>query len=75
MTAEELKAQAAALGFTDAQYKALTAVQRIAFLHAAAQAKQANMTARMLLEAISTQRIQRKRMIVGGNAPLEGEAL
>lgn len=73
MTRAELLAQAIDAGFTEAQFKALTAPQRIAFLHAAAHAKTADLNGRMFEIAAETQRIHRKRMIVAGNAPLAGE--
>ena len=79
MTKEDLLAQALAVGFTEAQFKALTAPQRIAFLQAAATAKSAKAhvaytTAQELMtqEAINTQRVYRARLIVGGAAPLVG---
>jgi len=80
MTTEELLTQALACGFTAAQYKALTAPQRIAFLHAAAVAKSAAAHAiysstqtAMAVVGVETQRIYAKRLIVGGALPLLGE--
>lgn len=69
MSRAELLAQAIEAGFTEAQFKALTATQRIAFLHAAAVAKAAGLAQ----GGQETQRVYRKRLIVGGAAPLPGE--
>lgn len=74
MTREQLLAQALAAGFTEAQFKALTAPQRIAFLHAAAVADQAARFREVTPDQIETLRIQRKRMIAGPTGALPGEA-
>jgi hypothetical protein len=73
MKRAELLAQAIDAGFTEAQFKALTVPQRIAFLQAAAWAKGADTQTRMLEVGAETQRIHRKRLIIGGAAPLPGE--
>jgi len=73
MTRAEILAQAIEAGFTETQFKALTAPQRIAFVQAAASAKNADIQAANHAANVETQRLYRKRMIIGGNAPLPGE--
>lgn len=65
MTKEELTAQALAVGFTEAQFKALTAPQRVAFLAAAAAAKTANSHARIADSQIALNAVIRQRQLAG----------
>ena len=70
MTRDQLLAQALAAGFTEAQFKALTAPQRIAFLHAAAVADQAVRAREVSAVQLETLRLYQRRLALGGTGPL-----
>lgn len=65
--------QAAEVGLTETQIKALTSPQKIALLQAVASSINAAAQVAGQAAAAETQRIYRKRMIVGGAAALPGE--
>lgn len=71
MTREDLLAQALAVGFTEAQFKALTAPQRIAFLQSAAAAKTAGSHARIVESQVALNQVARLRQIAGPTGVLQ----